>query len=206
MRASSITISALFMSSGLAAPAAMPAEAAVNAVAPVPTSVSLTGKKVDGSLVQEPAPSSPDSQGLQKRGAIIAVLGIAGTAAITKLTEMAIEVGADFIKDLGDWNDAREAFTKATTEDMWAKNPDYNKFPAAVCYNKGYRLETPANVDGFASVKFELGLLNTDYDCMYLQGPNSFWTDSEGGYINLSYTYNADRCSFDQATGDLTCS
>lgn len=46
---------------------------------------------------------------------------------------------------------------------MWARNPDYKKFPAAACYNKGYRLANPANVDAVASVKFELGLLNTEY-------------------------------------------
>jgi hypothetical protein len=90
---------------------------------------------------------------------------------------------------------------------MWARNPDYKKFPAVACYNKGYRLANPANVDAVASVKFELGLLNTEYvaslhyrhdtfpktlltlksyDCMYIQGPNQFFTDSEGGFINVS--------------------
>lgn len=25
------------------------------------------------------------------------------------------------------------------------------------------------------------------YDCMYLASPNQFWTDAEGGYINVSF-------------------
>lgn len=99
---------------------------------------------------------------------------------------------------------AREAFTKKTTQEMWDRNPDYAKFPAAACYNKGYTLADPAKIDGLRSAKFELGLLNTEfvpqsvlkfcdpantriasYDCMYIQGGNQFKTNSEGGYINV---------------------
>ena len=57
----------------------------------------------------------------------------------------------------------REAFTQKTTEEMWARNPDYKKFPAVACYNKGYRLQNAGGVDGKLSVKVELGLLNTKY-------------------------------------------
>ncbi|KAI9167873.1 hypothetical protein HJFPF1_04013 [Paramyrothecium foliicola] len=199
MRFSTITLSALSMGSALALPA--PADNA-----PVPSvSVSLNGEIVDGHLVQARSLEASESQAVEKRGATLVVLGIAGTAAVTKLTEMAIEIGADFIKNLGDWNDAREEFTKKTTDEMWKKNPNYAKFPAVACYNKGYHVQNPGNIDGKVSAKFKLGLLNTDYDCMYIAGPNQFYTHSDGGYINLSYTYNPNRCSFDKATGDLTC-
>ncbi|KAK3984237.1 hypothetical protein QBC44DRAFT_202191, partial [Cladorrhinum sp. PSN332] len=183
---------------------ALPQPVPQNANIPPSTSTSLTGQKTSGTFKVGPAPEEQDSQALQRRGAIVAVVGIAGTAAIAKLTEIAIEIGTDTIKNLGNWNEAREEFTKATTNEMWARNPDYKKFPAAVCYNKGYRVKDPALTEGLVSVKFELGLLNTDYDCMYLGAPNQFFTDSDGGFINLSYTYS-DRCSFDQKTGDLTC-
>jgi hypothetical protein len=46
---------------------------------------------------------------------------------------------------------------------MWDRNPDYNRFPAVACYNKGYRLKAPAKIDVLMSAKFELGLLNTEY-------------------------------------------
>lgn len=57
---------------------------------------------------------------------------------------------------------AREAFTKKTTEEMWARNPDYDKFPAAICYNKGYDLEDPKGMDGLLNAKMDLGVLNTE--------------------------------------------
>lgn len=60
------------------------------------------------------------------------------------------------------WTDAREAFTKAVSAEMWNQNPDYNAWPAVACYNKGYRLRNPAGVDGLVTVKLELGVLNTE--------------------------------------------
>ncbi|RYN15641.1 hypothetical protein AA0119_g13368 [Alternaria tenuissima] len=107
------------------------------------------------------------------------------------------------VGSLNDWNSAREAFTKKTTADMMARNRDPANV-AAACYNKGYRLQNPNNIAGLNSATLTQGLLHTDYDCMYLRAPNAFWTDAEGGYINLSYTYT-NRCNFDGDTGDLTC-
>ena len=57
----------------------------------------------------------------------------------------------------------REAFTSKTTDEMWARNSDYKKFPAVACYKKGYRLSDPKGIDGLYSAKLELGLLNTEY-------------------------------------------
>lgn len=106
MQFSKLSTSALLMSlaSNVAAIPA-PSPQAPNAVIVPSETVSLTGKKVGTNLVQEPAPSSPDSQALQKRGAIVVVLGIAGTAALSKLAQIAIEIGADTIKNLGEWNE-----------------------------------------------------------------------------------------------------
>ncbi|APA16003.1 hypothetical protein SS1G_10104 [Sclerotinia sclerotiorum 1980 UF-70] len=145
-------------------------------------------------------------QALQKR---IAPLVIMGTALAIKgvgiLTKIAVEVAGDTLKNLKKWNETREAFTQKTTLEMWKRNPDYNKFPAVACYNKGYHLQNPSGQDGRVSAKLSLGLLNTDYDCLFMTGNNAFYTHKEGGYINLSYRYNGNRCSFNKGNGDLTC-
>ncbi|KAH8710039.1 hypothetical protein GQ44DRAFT_690355 [Phaeosphaeriaceae sp. PMI808] len=177
---------------------------APNAVIPPATLVSLTGQKTDGAIKIGPAPEGQDTQALQKRGAIVVVLGIAAVKGAAILTKLAIEIGSDTIKNLGEWNESREAFTKKTVEEMWNRNPDYTKFPATVCYNKGYRTKN-GNLDGLVSAKFELGLLNTDYDCMFIGGDNQFFTDSDNGFVNLAYMFNPERCNHDTATGDLTC-
>ncbi|KAJ4393369.1 hypothetical protein N0V93_002577 [Gnomoniopsis smithogilvyi] len=179
---------------------------APNANIPPSTTIDLTGQVgTDGSFTVKPAPNTQSDQGLQKRVApIVAVAGIAAAKGAIILTKIAIEVGADTIKNLGEWNEAREAFTKKTTAEMWARNPDYSKFPAAICYNKAYSLQDPNGKDGLLSAKLSLGVLNTDYDCMYMTGNNKFFTKSDGGYANLAYTYNS-KCTFDQKTGDLSC-
>jgi hypothetical protein len=57
---------------------------------------------------------------------------------------------------------AREEFTKKTTAEMWARNPDRNKYPAAICYNKGYSVKNNSGVTGKVSAKLELGMLSTE--------------------------------------------
>lgn len=57
---------------------------------------------------------------------------------------------------------ARESFTQKTTQEMWARNPDYKKFPAVVCYNKAYTLQDPNGKDGLLSAKLSLGVLETE--------------------------------------------
>ncbi|KKY30856.1 hypothetical protein UCDDA912_g09202 [Diaporthe ampelina] len=161
--------------SALAAPS--PQATAVpppNANIPPSTTVDLTGQKTAGSLQKRIAP-------------LVVVAGIVAFKGATILVGIAIEIGADTIKNLGEWNEMREAFTKKTTSEMWARNPDLQY-----------------GMSGLASAKLELGMLKTDYDCMYMTGNNKFSTKNEGGYINLSYTYN-NRCSFDKRSGDLTC-
>ncbi|TEY33281.1 hypothetical protein BOTCAL_0687g00040 [Botryotinia calthae] len=157
-----------------------------------------------GSLVAEV--DNATTEALQKRaGPVAVVLGIAAVKGIAILSKIAIEIGSETIANLGNWNSARETFTQTTTKEMWARNPNYNQYPAAICYNKAYSLKNAAGIAGKVSAKLSLGVLNTDYDCMYMSGNNQFYTQAEGGYINLSYRYSGSRCSFDQKTGDLTC-
>ncbi|KAF2177340.1 hypothetical protein K469DRAFT_742555 [Zopfia rhizophila CBS 207.26] len=204
MHLSSIILTVLSVS-GISAATPVPQEGAVNANVPASTLSSFSGKKgSDGKLVVEKAPGAQTDQSLQRKQAVAAVVTIAATAALAKITEIAIEIAADTLKNLGEWNEVRETFTQATTLEMWNRNPDYDTYHAAICYNKGYRLQNATGTFGLTSAKLELGLLNTDYDCMYMTAPNQFYTNNEGGYINLAYRYD-NRCTFDQSTGDLTC-
>jgi hypothetical protein len=59
---------------------------------------------------------------------------------------------------------------------------------AAVCYNMGYRITKPNQVRELSSVRFKSGVLNTDYDCFLMAGPdNAFYSEGDGGYINVSH-------------------
>ena len=86
---------------------------------------------------------------------------------------------------LKDWTPARETFTKETTALMWRNNPDRNRWVAVACYNKGWRTKNGARSD-VVSMRLKLGAFHTDYDCMYIGHNNQFYTDSDGGYINVS--------------------
>jgi hypothetical protein len=124
---------------------------------------------------------------LSKREPVTAaILTAAGTAAVTAIVTEAVNAAVAFIGDVANFDAAREAFTVQTTEAMMASNPDPARFQAAACYNKAFTVADPANIDGQSSVEFKLGLLNTDYECMYIAAPNQFFTESDGGLINVS--------------------
>ncbi|UZP38477.1 hypothetical protein NXS19_006293 [Fusarium pseudograminearum] len=123
---------------------------------------------------------------------------------VTAVVTQAVNAAVSFIGDISNFDAGREAFTVQTTEAMMANNPDPARFQAAACYNQGFTVADPANIDGQSSVEFKLGLLNTDYECMYIAAPNQFFTEGDGGLINLSFTHT-DRCTFDPETADLTC-
>lgn len=56
-------------------------------------------------IVVEPAPEAQTDQSLQKRVApIVVVAGIAAVKGVAILTKIAIEIGSDTIKNLGEWN------------------------------------------------------------------------------------------------------
>ncbi|CAD6455024.1 49425a7a-c500-48da-8952-3b8c7ecc8bb7 [Sclerotinia trifoliorum] len=188
MRFSIATIIAFVAIANAAAlPVAAPEAAVGDANAVVESSVDtyFSGQfNGAGALVSKDADEV--NQALQKRDpATITVLAIAGVAAIAKLTEIAIELASQTLANVQKWNPAREAFTRKTTLEMWNRNPDYNKYPAVACYNKGYHLQNPSGQAGRVSVKLELGLLHTNYDCLFMTGNNVFITHSEGGYINV---------------------
>lgn len=91
--------------SAICAASPLPQNVAVNAIVPSSTSSSFTGTKArDGTLTPQKAPGAQKDQSLQKKQAIIAVVTIAAGAALAKLTEIAIEIAADTIKNLGEWN------------------------------------------------------------------------------------------------------
>lgn len=184
----------------------------INAVIPEATSVILFGEKQpDNSITAdiEPTPETSVQQasgenGLDKRaGPILTVIGITAVQATAIVIKIAVEIGAETIKTLKDWNPAREAFTKKTIDEMWRRNPDYRKYPAAICYNKGYHFQN-GKWSGYVKAKFELYTLWTNYDCMYMEHGNQFYTHAEGGWINLAYRFS-NACTHDARTGDLSC-
>ncbi|KAK2000728.1 hypothetical protein LX36DRAFT_571670 [Colletotrichum falcatum] len=92
--------------------------------------------------------STNDVSGVQARQVeVLAVIGV--TAAAVVFTAAAFTEAALAIKGIFDFNKARKKFTTTQTEEMWKRNPDYEKFPAAACYSLGYRL---ANPDGFTQL------------------------------------------------------
>ncbi|KAI9644319.1 hypothetical protein NHQ30_007676 [Ciborinia camelliae] len=99
---------------------------------------------------------------VERAGATVAVIGIAAVSGAAIITKIAVELGQQTLANLGKWNDVREKFTQATTLEMWNRNPDYNTYPAAICYNKGYSLKNNAGKTGLLSAKLELGLLSTE--------------------------------------------
>ncbi|RGP76918.1 ethanolamine utilization [Fusarium longipes] len=122
---------------------------------------------------------------LSKREPVtVAILTAAGTAAATAIVNEAVNAAVAFIGDISNFDAGREAFTVQTTEAMMANNPDPERFQAAACYNKAFSVADPANIDGQSSVEFRLGILNTDYECMYIAAPNQFFTEGDGGLIN----------------------
>jgi len=143
---------------------------------------------VNGAAV--PTPEARENS-LSKREPVLAtILVAAGTAAVSAVVTKAVDATAKFIGDVQNFDEAREAFTQQTTKEMMANNPDPARFQAAACYNQGFSVADPANIDGQNSVKFELGLLNTDYECMYIAAPNQFFTEGDGGFINVSSSYS----------------
>ncbi|TLD15269.1 hypothetical protein PspLS_10738 [Pyricularia sp. CBS 133598] len=122
--------------------------------------------------------------------------------AVTALAVKGAKMGAQFVKDLKNWTNAREEFTKATVKEMWAAQTDKKAFPAAVCYNMGYKADGAA---GKIKVDLKSGLLHTDYDCFYMPGNSVFKGEGDGGYINLAIQSDSTRCKFDSKAKSLTC-
>ncbi|KAL8312455.1 hypothetical protein RB597_002868 [Gaeumannomyces tritici] len=122
----------------------------------------------------------------------------------TAVAAEGVKKAGQAIKALKNWTPAREAFTKATSAEMWAKNPDPTKYAAAICYNMGYSITDPAGVEGLVKARLKSGLLKTDYDCFFMTAGNTMNLKGDGGFINLSF--NADkRCTYDKNTKVIRC-
>lgn len=143
---------------------------------------------------------------LAKRTTTTALPTSSATGAAAEAGKLAVGAAAAAqVRDIIDWAAGREAFTRATTRAMWERNPDYGIYVAAVCYDQGYGLSDPAAVrEGVVSVSLVSGVLDADYDCLYLGRGESSYTYGEGGYVNLGYTHSA-ACRYQADSGDLWC-
>ncbi|KAI9641786.1 hypothetical protein NHQ30_009645 [Ciborinia camelliae] len=214
---------ATLLACAVIANAAVVPETANSAVAPH-EEAGFSGVFVNGELTEKLDEDTKDKRDVEdEEGAVIearlekAAIKVIAVAAIPGLAGIvggAVLGGIYAAAKLKDWTRVREVFTQETTLEMWKKNPDYQQWPAVVCYNKGYHLETQKDIakgekgtglSGWTKAKLSMGLFHTDYDCMYMSGNNAFYTNEEGGYINLSYRWATGRCNYDPKTGDLRC-
>ncbi|KAK2027506.1 hypothetical protein LX32DRAFT_722115, partial [Colletotrichum zoysiae] len=99
----------------------------------------------------------------------------------------------------------RKHFTSSQVEEMWKRNPDYNKYPATACYSKDYSLKNPNGVFQPANITLTAGKFTELYTCMFVEAPNQFYTWGDGGSLNVGFAYDPTRCSFEHDTADLTC-
>ncbi|EKG10190.1 hypothetical protein MPH_12790 [Macrophomina phaseolina MS6] len=136
---------------------------------------------------------------------------MASAAAVTILTTVAgaaitaaINQVAPTLANLSKWDEVREAFTQQTVQALWDKNPA--GYGAAICYNQDYEVSNPKQQYETTSVRLELQLLHTDYDCFYISGPdNHFWSRGDGGYQNVAIITDDSKCQYDGSTGDVYC-
>ncbi|KAM0716171.1 hypothetical protein Q7P37_008685 [Cladosporium fusiforme] len=113
-------------------------------------------------------------------GPEIEVIGIAAVMAAAIITKIAIEIGADVVKSLGEWD---------KTSGIWHESEQQQ---LGLYEQKNYDLRFKE-------------LTTISHKCMYMTGNNQFYTAAEGGDANLSYTYDTNCCTFDKATSDLAC-
>ncbi|KAK2017620.1 hypothetical protein LZ32DRAFT_600409 [Colletotrichum eremochloae] len=149
--------------------------------------------------------SAKEVSGLQERQLEAAAVFVAVVGIPALLTLLAFDIASDAIQNVLDFNQARKIFTSTQTEEMWKRNPDYNKFPATACYSLGYRLANPNGFTQLANITVKAGDDQVVYDCMFVEAPNQFFTNGDGGSLNLGVVYDPKRCSFDHKTADLTC-
>ncbi|EFQ36437.1 uncharacterized protein GLRG_11582 [Colletotrichum graminicola M1.001] len=116
--------------------------------------VSLSSPKGDLASKEK---SGKENSGLQARQAeAVALIGVTGLAVL--FTASAFVSAAAGFKGLVDFREARKKFTSTQVEEMWKRNPDYNKFPAAACYSLVNRLANPAVFDQLANITLSAGV------------------------------------------------
>ncbi|KAF4959406.1 hypothetical protein FSARC_10731 [Fusarium sarcochroum] len=108
------------------------------------------------------------------------------------------------VKAISNWNKAREQFVKGVTQIMMDHNPDPKTAVAAICYNKKYGIKDPKNIYGLRSEDLSIWPAKTDYDCFYMGRGNAFWSQGDGGSINLWTRWQGGACRFDKSS-DLYC-
>ncbi|KAH6693709.1 hypothetical protein F5X68DRAFT_187502 [Plectosphaerella plurivora] len=155
---------------------------------PPSTGVVMMGVKENGHFTEKEDPAGMETAVAVTKRASPLVVAIAGPAIniFATVTAAAIKAAVAGLVSMAFWNPARENFTRNTVRNMWNQNPDAGRYGAAICYNKGYRLQRPAGINGLRSAKLRMGAFNTDYDCMFMEYGNQFYTNSEGGYITDS--------------------
>ncbi|CAI7612917.1 unnamed protein product [Penicillium glandicola] len=114
------------------------------------------------------------------------------------------EAAVKQVNQLKDWNKAREQFTQLTTQIMIDRNPDPNTAVAAICYNMGYNVQNSDGIYGLRSQEISIWPASTDYDCFYMGKNNAFWSEGDGGSINLYTRAYTGACRFDDKS-DLYC-
>ncbi|KAF5025457.1 hypothetical protein F66182_2480 [Fusarium sp. NRRL 66182] len=105
---------------------------------------------------------------------------------------------------ISNWNKARAEYIRLVTEMMMDRNPDSKTAVAAVCYNKKYGLKDPRNIYGLRSAEFSIWPASTDYDCFYMGRGNAFWSQGDGGSVNVHARWQRGVCRFDKSS-DLYC-
>ncbi|KAL8312691.1 hypothetical protein RB597_005523 [Gaeumannomyces tritici] len=118
---------------------------------------------------------------------------------------MGIEKAAVLIKELSNWDNARERFTKTTVLSMWQSNPDPSRYPAVICQNQDYRLSNPNGIAGWAKAELKMSILKTDYDFFYMMAPNTFHGLGDGGFINFASLNDKSRCTFNSRECQVRC-
>ncbi|KAF6783207.1 hypothetical protein CSOJ01_15924 [Colletotrichum sojae] len=108
------------------------------------------------------------------------------------------------VKSLSNWNKAREQFTQLTTQIMMDHNPNSTEAVSAICYNQGYSVKDPQGIYGLRSEDLSIFPAKTDYDCFYMGKNNAFWSEGDGGTINLYTRWYTGSCRFDDQS-DLYC-
>ncbi|KAL8383530.1 hypothetical protein RB595_010639 [Gaeumannomyces hyphopodioides] len=124
---------------------------------------------------------------------------------LTPYVKMGIEKAGVLIKELRNWTNAREQFTKATVLSLWQSNPDPRRYPAVICYNMDYRLSNPSGIAGWAKAELKMSILKTDYDCFYMMAPNTFHGLGDGGFINFASLNDKSRCTFSSRDRQIRC-
>ncbi|KAK1976445.1 hypothetical protein LZ30DRAFT_666851 [Colletotrichum cereale] len=108
------------------------------------------------------------------------------------------------IKGLSKWKPAREKFVQICTQTMMDHNPNPQQAVAAICYNNAYAIQDPKRIYGLRRREIAVWPAKSDYDCFYMGTNNTFWSQGDGGTVNLYTRYYTDVCRFDDQS-DLYC-